>query len=312
MKQAQAFAPQNQFEEGQKPVISLVAYFYNSQNLIKRYFDMIEEVFAKYKQYDYEIIAIEDGSEDKTFQILENYGQRVKNLKLIKLSRSFGKNIALAAALDVASGDGVIIFDPINSRNDLGDLKNDIRNIFRKKDDGEKIILFSQIEADKIVKIKDCAKLKNKIEDLMYFDRDILFCLKNFRENQNRNLKELVLWLGFKPHFLRSFTKFAKPIEPKKLPKSSCFSREMKILSLISLGLLLFSFGGISYIFIAKFFLKKAFSKYLAIIFGTSLLFSLNFWFLRIFLAKLEISFQESKKRPLYLIEKFIDAIPSK
>jgi len=60
---------------------------------------------------DYEIIFVDDGSRDATFEIIQGLHQRLKRVKGIRFSRNFGHQNALMAGLQHASGDAVITMD---------------------------------------------------------------------------------------------------------------------------------------------------------------------------------------------------------
>ncbi len=70
---------------------------------------------------DYEIIFIDDGSEDRSLEILEKIAGSDRKVKVISFSKNFGQSLALAAGLDKASGDVIITMD--------GDLQNDPEDI---------------------------------------------------------------------------------------------------------------------------------------------------------------------------------------
>lgn len=60
---------------------------------------------------DYEIIFINDGSEDNTLEVISNLRQNNQMIKLIDLSRNFGKEIAMTAGIDFAAGEAVMVID---------------------------------------------------------------------------------------------------------------------------------------------------------------------------------------------------------
>lgn len=60
---------------------------------------------------DYEILALDDGSRDKTWEVLMAYARQHPRVRLLRLSRNFGKEAALCAGLDQARGDAIIVMD---------------------------------------------------------------------------------------------------------------------------------------------------------------------------------------------------------
>ena len=92
-------------------LISIVTPFYNEEESVAEYFFNLEKVLKNIPNIEWEFIAVDDGSLDRTFAILKEIAATKKNLKVIKLSRNFGKDIALTAGLDHANGDAAIPID---------------------------------------------------------------------------------------------------------------------------------------------------------------------------------------------------------
>ncbi|MEH1008492.1 glycosyltransferase family 2 protein [Winogradskyella sp. ECml5-4] len=91
--------------------ISFVVPVYFEEDVISRFiFEMTEEL--KLLNINYEIVFIDDGSEDETIQIIKDYATKNTNLKLIELSYNHGKQAALTAGITHATGDYLIYMDP--------------------------------------------------------------------------------------------------------------------------------------------------------------------------------------------------------
>lgn len=90
--------------------LSLVVPAYNEEQVMK-------ESFARTKKamedigYEYEIIYVDDGSRDKTWDILANIAKNNREVKALRFSRNFGHQLAVTAGMDEAEGDAVIILD---------------------------------------------------------------------------------------------------------------------------------------------------------------------------------------------------------
>jgi dolichol-phosphate mannosyltransferase len=65
----------------------------------------------KIKNYSFELVFVNDGSKDKTVEILQEYAAKNKNIKVVSLVRNFGKEMALSAGLRYAEGDAVMTID---------------------------------------------------------------------------------------------------------------------------------------------------------------------------------------------------------
>jgi polyisoprenyl-phosphate glycosyltransferase len=92
------------------PEISIVIPVYNEEDHIDKSIKIIETHIKKATE-NYEIILIDDGSTDRTFTILNKMVKVIPKLHVLKLSRNFGKEFALCAGLENASGDAVLIMD---------------------------------------------------------------------------------------------------------------------------------------------------------------------------------------------------------
>ena len=94
----------------EKKSISIVVPMYNEQEVFHSLFRELEETLSKLDVV-YEIICVDDGSKDKTRELLLAKTQQDPRVKAVFLSRNFGKEAAMTAAIDYASGDAVIPID---------------------------------------------------------------------------------------------------------------------------------------------------------------------------------------------------------
>ena len=87
------------------------------------------------KDYEWEVIFVNDGSTDRTGEILEELSSEDSCCRVIELSRNFGKEIALSAGVDNASGDAVICMDA-----DLQHPPSQISEMLRYWEDGYEVV----------------------------------------------------------------------------------------------------------------------------------------------------------------------------
>ena len=102
--------------------ISIVVPVYNEEENVPILYDKLKEVLEK-TPYDYEIIFVDDGSTDRTREILEEIASKDKKVKVIEFARNFGQTPAMMAGMDYATGDVIVTMD--------GDLQNDPEDIPR-------------------------------------------------------------------------------------------------------------------------------------------------------------------------------------
>ena len=105
--------------------VSIVVPLYNEEENVEVLHERIMEVLTS-NNIDYEIIYVDDGSNDNTLQLLDMLQSRHKNIVVLSLRRNFGQTAAFAAGFDFARGDIVITMD--------GDLQNDPKDIPRLLD----------------------------------------------------------------------------------------------------------------------------------------------------------------------------------
>jgi len=102
------------------PDISIIVPFYNEQENIKELYDRLTQVLKKLN-LKYELIFIDDGSTDNTYQLLTEIFLKDKKFKFINLRKNFGQTAALSAGFDLAQGEIIISMD--------GDLQHDPADI---------------------------------------------------------------------------------------------------------------------------------------------------------------------------------------
>lgn len=94
-----------------KQLISVLIPAYNEEECLHELYKRVSDVLSKLEKYDYEILIINDGSKDKTLEILRDLNTKDKHLQYVNLARNYGKEIAMAAGLDYVKGDVVVILD---------------------------------------------------------------------------------------------------------------------------------------------------------------------------------------------------------
>lgn len=94
-----------------KQFISVLIPAYNEEECLHELYKRVSDVLSKLEKYDYEILIINDGSKDKTLEILHDLNAKDKHLQYVNLARNYGKEIAMAAGLDYVKGDVVVILD---------------------------------------------------------------------------------------------------------------------------------------------------------------------------------------------------------
>lgn len=185
--------------------ISLVTPFYNEEESTTLFFKEIVPVLNETGR-TFEIICVNDGSRDSTLEKLLLAKKTIPQIRIINLSRNFGKEAALTAGLDHSIGEVVI---PIDA--DLQDPPELINEFLQKWEEGYDVVVGKRTDrsADTFLKrftARIFYKLHNKISDIempanvgdyRLMTRRVIESLKELPENQ-RFMKGIFSWVGFK------------------------------------------------------------------------------------------------------------------
>ena len=91
--------------------ISVVVPMYYEEEVALECYKRLEGVLSNLENYENEIIFVNDGSKDKTLEILSNIASENKNVKVISFARNFGHQAAVTAGLKYVTGDAILIID---------------------------------------------------------------------------------------------------------------------------------------------------------------------------------------------------------
>src|SRR3954452_24743781 len=92
------------------PTYSLVVPAYNEEGVVEELAIHLARVMDALDG-DSEVILVDDGSRDRTYELMREVADRDPRFRLVRLSRNFGHQIALTAGVDLAGGDAVIVMD---------------------------------------------------------------------------------------------------------------------------------------------------------------------------------------------------------
>lgn len=196
-----------QYKEGDKKLISIVSPAYNEDESIPLLVEEIKRVMGGLKEkYDYEIILVNDGSTDGTWEAIVRKTKKDRRVKGICLSRNFGHQMALTAGLDHARGDAVIYCD-----SDLQQPPTLFPELLKYWEDGYEVVHTIRVETEgepffkkimstlfyRIINAISNIKIESGMADFKLLDRKVLEAVKKMREH-DRFLRGIVPWVGFK------------------------------------------------------------------------------------------------------------------
>lgn len=196
--------------------LSIVIPAYNESAGIQRFHDsLLTKQLAKIKGFQYEIIYINDGSNDDTLEKLHIVARKDKRVKIINLSRNFGKEIATTAGIHYASGDATIIMD-----SDGQHPPKMIPAFLEKWENGAQVVIGIRSSNEKEGFIKKWgsklfyrlfntasdAKIVPRSTDFRLIDQQVQKEFIRFSE-RDRITRGLIDWLGYR----RDFIEFNSP-----------------------------------------------------------------------------------------------------
>ena len=190
---------------GRSVHVTVVVPMYNEADCIDRFFSRVETALDGLGQ-GYDIVCVDDGSDDDTLARLVAHRARNPAIKILSLSRNFGKDIALSAGLDHAEGDAVVIIDA-----DMQDPPELIPELYAKWREGFEVVYAARTSrsSDTLAKRASASwfyRLYNRLAethipddagDFRLLDRRVVEALRRLPE-RSRFMKGLYAWAGFR------------------------------------------------------------------------------------------------------------------
>ena len=115
--------------------VSVVIPMYYEEEVARECYQRTKKVLEELQDYDYEMIFVNDGSKDKTLEILENTAKEDNKVKVISFARNFGHQVAVTAGLRYVTGDCILIID-----SDMQDPPELLPEMIKLWEDGNEVI----------------------------------------------------------------------------------------------------------------------------------------------------------------------------
>lgn len=194
------------------PLLSLVIPVYNEEKtipeLVKRLRVLLGILKEKHRfgKEDAEILFVNDGSRDDTFDVLKKFCESEPGFFLLNLSRNYGHQLAITAGIDTARGETVAVMD-----GDLQDPPEFVAELYAKMSEGYDVVyarrkkregesFFKLVTAHVFYRIlKKITRFDIPIDtgDFRIMSRRVTDVLVSMRE-QHRYIRGLIAWIGFK------------------------------------------------------------------------------------------------------------------
>ncbi len=186
--------------------ISIIIPAYNEEEAIPHLMKRINKLMDFVDKYEFEILFVNDGSKDKTLDLIKEYRKEDKRINYVDFSRNFGKETAMIAGLDYATGDCAIFLDA--DLQDPPELIPDMIEYWEKGYDdvyaqrrtrkGESWLKkFTSKMYYRVLQSLTKVEIQKDTGDFRLLDRRCMNALKKMRESQ-RCSKSMFSWIGYK------------------------------------------------------------------------------------------------------------------
>lgn len=189
-----------------KKKISLLIPAHNEEEVLTHLFERLGKLANETPNYDFEFLFINDGSRDKTLEIIKAHAEKDSRVAYVSLSRRFGKEIAMIAGIDHVTGDAMVVVDA-----DLQDPPELIPQMIAHWEEGYDDVYarrtsrageswFKKITSEifyKLLQKSTIIPIQQDTGDFRLLDKRCIAALRQFRESQ-RYTKGMFSWIGYK------------------------------------------------------------------------------------------------------------------
>lgn len=195
----------------------IIPVYFNEMNLIPLYKDIKEKVIDKI-DYECEIIMVDDGSKDNSFNVMRDLARSDSRIKTYKLSRNFGSHAAILCGFEHCTGDCAVvktadlqepselILDMVNSWREGNNVVLAIRE---GREEGKRQVAFANLYYW-MVRKTSLPTMPQHGFDIYLIDRKVVEIISNLDE-KNSALTGQILWSGFKTGYV-SYVRKAREI----------------------------------------------------------------------------------------------------
>ena len=303
--------------------ITIIVPAYNEEESLPFLYERIEKIMNSIENYEFELLFVNDGSKDKTIELIKEYKKKDERISYVDFSRNFGKETAMIAGMDYAKGDAVIFLDA-----DLQDPPELIPEMIKYWEEG-----YDDVYAQR--KSRAGESFMKKITSKMYYrllqaltpvpiqkdtgdfrllDRRCVNALKKLRET-DRNSKSMFSWIGYKKKAImydrdariagKTKWSYKKLINLAIDGITSFTTSPLRISTYIAIPTFLALFVYFTYVIIKCIKLNVAIQAFQAIILLVLFFSGVQILLFGIIGEYLGRIFNASKNRPLYLVNEY-------
>lgn len=191
-------------------MLSVIVPCYNEEEVFEMAHSRLSQVMQDLSNYNYEIIFVNDGSQDQTLVLMQEACKKDSYCKYISFSRNFGHQVAITAGLDYCKGDAAVVIDA-----DMQDPPEVIRTFVQKWEEGYEVVYGKRNQREgeshfKLITAKYFYRIINRLSDIeipldtgdfRLMDRKALNHFLKMREVY-RFVRGMVAWVGFKQTYV--------------------------------------------------------------------------------------------------------------
>ena len=309
-----------------KKLVSILIPAYNEEEVLPLLFKRLDTLASDNYAYRFEFLFINDGSRDRTLEIIQSQAKKDKRISYVNFSRNFGKETAMLAGFDYAKGDAVVNIDA-----DLQDPPELINEMLKYWEEGYDDVYarrrtrageswLKKITSQTYYRIlQNSTRIPIQIDtgDFRLMSRRFVDALQEFRESE-RYTKGMYSWVGFKKKEIlydrdpraAGTTKwnYAKLINLAIDGITSFTTAPLRISTYIGTIVSVVAFFYIAYLLIRPFFgvpTVPGYSSTLAVILFLGGVQLLSLGIIGEYIGRI---FNETKRRPLYFVEEYHEA----
>ena len=303
--------------------ISILVPAYNEQEVLEPLYQRLGRLANDNKAYNFEFLFVNDGSRDNTLEIIKDYAEKDNRVSYVNLSRNFGKEIAMIAGLDHVTGDATVIIDadlqdpPELIPRMIGYWEEGYDDVYAKRKSREGESWFKKTSSRVFYRLLQKATnipIQQDTGDFRLLDRRCVEALKQFRESQ-RYTKGMFSWIGYKKKEViydrdpraAGVTKwnYMKLIDFAIDGLTSFTTAPLRISSILGFLVSLIAFIFIVIIVVKTVLFGDAVEGYPSLMAVVLFLGGLQLLSLGVIGEYIGRIFNETKRRPLYLVEEY-------
>ena len=186
--------------------VTIIIPAYNEEASLPFLYERIEKLINSIDNYEFEILFVNDGSKDKTIELIKEYREKDSRISYVDFARNFGKETAMIAGLDYATGDCVIFMDA-----DLQDPPELIPEMLKYWEEGYDDVYaqrrsrkgetwlkkFTSKMYYRVLQSLTNVEIQKDTGDFRLLDKRCVNALRKMRESQ-RCSKSMFSWIGYK------------------------------------------------------------------------------------------------------------------